>query len=77
MPSIPIGRDLSIDASDLPAFANGQRFASKGGRERSDEWALPPLRVRGFERVQLQADLTILAKLACALARARAVSFAA
>ena len=37
------------------------------------EWALLPLRVRGIERVKLHADLTILAKLACALARARAV----
>ena len=34
------------------------------------EWALLPLRVRGVERVRLHADLTILAKLACALARA-------
>ncbi len=36
------------------------------------EWALLPLRVRGLERVRLHADLTILAKLSCALARARA-----
>lgn len=28
------GRDLSIDASDQPAYANGQRFKSKGGEER-------------------------------------------
>ena len=28
------GRDVAIDASDLPAFANGQRFVSKGGAER-------------------------------------------
>jgi len=28
------GRDIAIDASDLPAFANGQRYVSKGGRER-------------------------------------------
>ena len=28
------GKDIAIDASDLPAFANGQRFVSKGGRER-------------------------------------------
>src|SRR6266550_6846068 len=28
------GRDVAIDASDLPAFANGQRYVSKGGRER-------------------------------------------
>lgn len=41
------------------------------------EWALSPLRVRGLVRVQLHADLTILAKLACALAKARAVPLAA
>jgi hypothetical protein len=40
------------------------------------EWSLLPLQ-GGLERVQLHADLTILAKLACALARARAVSLAA
>jgi hypothetical protein len=40
-------------------------------------WALLPLRVRGLERVQLHADLTILAKLPCTLARARAVPLAA
>jgi hypothetical protein len=28
------GRDVAIDASDLPAYANGQRFVSKGGPER-------------------------------------------
>lgn len=36
------------------------------------EWGLGPLRVRGLDRVRLHADLTILTKLACALARARA-----
>jgi hypothetical protein len=41
------------------------------GRLKND-WALLPLRVRGLDRVALHADLTILAKLACALARARA-----
>jgi Transposase DDE domain len=41
------------------------------------EWSLLPLRVRGIERVRLHADLTILAKLGCALARARAVPLAA
>jgi hypothetical protein len=30
-----MGRDVAIDASDLPAYANGQRFVSKGGRERA------------------------------------------
>jgi hypothetical protein len=28
------GQDVAVDASDLPAFANGQRYVSKGGRER-------------------------------------------
>jgi hypothetical protein len=41
------------------------------------QWALAPLRVRGLDRVRLHADLTILAKLACALGRARAVPLAA
>jgi len=41
------------------------------------EWALAPLRVRGLERVKLHADLTILAKLACALSRARSLPLAA
>jgi hypothetical protein len=41
------------------------------------EWGLAPLRVRVIERVALHADLCILARLASALARARAVSLAA
>jgi DDE family transposase len=41
------------------------------------EWALSALRVRGLDRVRLHTDLTILAKLTCALARARAVPLAA
>jgi DDE family transposase/transposase-like protein DUF772 len=32
-----MGKDVAIDASDMPAYANGQRFVSKGGRERSDD----------------------------------------
>jgi hypothetical protein len=42
-----------------------------------NEWALPPIRVRRIERVRLHADLTILARLACALDVARAVPLAA
>jgi hypothetical protein len=57
-------------------------YRSRGAVEREfgrlkHEWALLPLRVRGIERVRLHADLTILAKLSCALARSRAVSLAA
>ena len=29
-----IGRDVAIDASDMPAFANGQRYVSQNGPER-------------------------------------------
>jgi hypothetical protein len=42
-----------------------------------NEWGLAPLRVRGLERVRLHADLTILARLATALARTEAVPLAA
>jgi hypothetical protein len=28
------GHDIAMDASDLPAYANGQRFVKKGGPER-------------------------------------------
>ena len=37
-------------------------------------WGLKPLRVRGLSRVRLHADLTILTKLACALAKAQAAT---
>src|ERR1035437_8877588 len=57
-------------------------YRNRGAVEREfgrlkHEWALAPLRVRRIERVRLHADLTILAKLSCALARARAVPLAA
>jgi len=38
------------------------------------EWGLAPLRVRGLDRVRMHADLAILTKLACALARTRAAT---
>jgi hypothetical protein len=57
-------------------------YHSRGAVEREfgrlkNDWALAPLRVRGLARVRLHADLTILAKLSCALSRARAVPLAA
>jgi hypothetical protein len=42
-----------------------------------NEWGLLPIRVRRLERLRLDADLTILARLAGALATARAVPLAA
>ena len=47
----------------------------ENGRLKND-WALSPLRVRRIERVRLHAVLTILARLATALAKARAVPLA-
>lgn len=41
------------------------------------EYGLAPIRVRGLEQVALHADLTMLARLSQALARARAVPLAA
>ncbi len=57
-------------------------YKTRGAVEREfgrlkHEWALLPLRVRGLGRVRLHADLTILAKLACALSQVRAVPLAA
>jgi transposase len=57
-------------------------YRSRGAVEREfgrlkHEWALLPLRVRRIERVALHADLTILSRLAVALAKARAVPLAA
>jgi hypothetical protein len=37
-----MGENIAIDGSSLPAYANGQRFKSKGGRERKpDEYSDP------------------------------------
>jgi hypothetical protein len=57
----------------LPSARRGRA----GERPPQHEWALLTLRLRGIERVQLHADLTILARLAVALAKARAVPLAA
>ncbi len=35
------GRDLAIDASDMPAYANGQRYVSKGS-EVERNWHTDP-----------------------------------
>ena len=56
----------------------GKLYAQRSSVEREfgrlkHEWALLPLRTRGIERVQLHADLTILAQLARTLSRARSV----
>ena len=57
-------------------------YRSRGSVEREfgrlkHEWSLLPLRVRRIDRVALHVDLSILARLASALADARAVPLAA
>ena len=60
----------------------GDLYRGRGAVERTfgrlkNEYGLAPLRVRGLARVQLHVDLTMLARLSQALARARAVPLAA
>ncbi len=60
----------------------GDLYRGRGAAERTfgrlkHEYGLAPLRVRGLARVQLHADLTMLARLSQALTRARAVPLAA
>jgi hypothetical protein len=74
-PACPLGGDDS--AEGLAQLAMGPRAVEREFGRLKNEWALLPPRVRGLERVQLHADLTILAKLSCALARARAAPIAA
>ena len=65
---------------EMPRFRKLYRVRAAVEREfgrLKNEWALAPLRVRGLDRVRLHADLTILAKLACALSQARVMPLAA
>jgi transposase len=64
------------------ALRFGDLYRGRGAVERTfgrlkHDYGLKPLRVRGLAQVQLHADLAILAMLAQALARARAVPLAA
>jgi hypothetical protein len=80
---LPVGQGRSaapagparVEPLDRPV--PGPRRCEREFGRLKNEWALPPLRVHGLDRVRLHADLTILAKHACALSRARAVSLAA
>jgi hypothetical protein len=74
--------ELELEQSGLgyqsvPPTNRWRAGATRAGAWRGTAGVWTPLRVRGIERVRLHADLTILAKLSCALARARVVSLAA
>ena len=89
---MPLGRvlaSLCLDQGRQAAHVDPREstrwkalYRSRGGVEREfgrlkHEWAMLPLRVRRIERVALHVDLTILARLASALADARTVPLAA
>ena len=63
-------RQLPISSFIPPA---GSWSGASGAPRRRASMGAAPLRVRGLDRAGLHADLTILAKLACALSRARAL----
>jgi hypothetical protein len=82
----PRSRWIKVDCLHplLPRESERSRklYRSRGAMEREfgrfkHEWALLPLRVRGLDRVRLHVDRTIVAKLACALSRARAAGLPA
>jgi hypothetical protein len=76
-PGQPVDRGQPAAHPDPPARAALEElYRQRGAVERENgrlknEWALLPLRVPRMERVRLHADLTMLARLATALAKAR------
>lgn len=80
------GFGKTLRATTRASPAHGERFRTfyknrvaverEFGRLKND-YGLSPLRVRGLKRVQLHADLVMLARLSLALSRARAVPLAA
>ena len=60
-----------------PGGADEGPAVERGFGRLKNDWGLSPSRVRGLPLVRLHADLTILAKLACALACERVAYLAA
>jgi hypothetical protein len=80
LPWIKASRPYPLVRRETPRWAALYRRRAAVDREfgrLKNECALTPLRVRSLDRVRLHADLTILAKLACALARERVQYLAA
>ena len=73
---IPLGA-IPYGTAEWKRLYRGRAAVEREFGRLKHDYGLAPLRVRGLERVQLHADLTILARLAQALARARAMSLAA
>jgi hypothetical protein len=58
------------DSERFKALYRGRAAVEREFGRLKHEWGLGPLRVRGLDRVRLHADLTILTRLATALAGA-------
>ena len=76
MTSAPPGGWLTARVSVEKLYRPRGAVEREFGRLKT-EWALLLLRVRGLDLVRLDADLMILTKLGCALARARSVPLVA
>jgi len=68
---------IPLESKRWRELYNGRVAVEREFGRLKHEYGLTPLRVRGLERVALHADLTMLARLSLALARARAVPLAA
>jgi hypothetical protein len=84
IPIVSLRKGRPIPLSPIPYGSPEWKrlYAGRAAVERSFstlklDYGLMPLRVRGLARVQLHADLTILARLAHALARSREDALAA
>lgn len=84
VPIIPLRKNSGLRESSIPRSSDEWKrlYRGRSAVEREfgrlkHHYALAMLRVRGIERVRLHADLTILGRLALALAKARAVPLAA
>ena len=68
---------ISHGSAEWKRLYHGRAAVEREFGRLKHDYGLAPLRVRGLAKVQLHADLTMLARLAQALARARAVPLAA
>jgi hypothetical protein len=84
VPVISLRKNSPIPLSPIPYGSDewkrlyrGRAAVERAFSRLKNEYALTPLRTRGLDRVALHANLTILAQLGQALARARVVPLAA
>ena len=84
VPIVPVRKGRPIPLSTIPYGSDEWKslYRRRAAVEREfgrlkNDYGLAPLRVRGLTRVQLHADLTVLARLTIALLRSREAAIAA